>query len=284
MAEDAAPALRELDAAGELVTCIPELNAGRGFLQPALHHFDVFQHNLSTVEALDRVLGATPYGREFRATLSWYDMNAVFERSFDGVSVRALLRLACLVHDVAKPHTATTVDGRLRFPRHGPRGADMMAARLPALGLAPDAVTFVTTLVRYHLRPAELVRSWPPTDRAVRRFVRDLGGEVLPLMLLQMADGMATRGPAYAPEHFRRHCQFLNYVVAHACEVMAPPEAALVTGEDVMRELGLASGRLLGAVLTSIRQAQHTRAISTRAEALDLARRTVAELSRTPAS
>ena len=279
MVPDAAGALRALDASGELVTYIPELNAGRGFAQPLLHHYDVLQHNLAAVEALDRIAGETPYGLELRDTLAWYDTAAVFARVLDGIPLLALLRLACLVHDVAKPHTATTIDGRLRFPRHGPTGAEMMAVRLPTLGMGPEAVSFVTRLVRYHLRPAELVRAWPPTDRAVRRFARDLDGEVLPLMLLQMADGMATRGPAYTDEHFHRHCQFLNYVVAHAHEVTVQPEPPLLTGEDLVTELGLAGGRLLGAVLTSIRQAQYTRAITTRAEALDLARRTLAALT-----
>lgn len=278
-APDAAAALRALDITGDLVAFIPELNAGRGFVQPDLHHYDVLQHNLAAVAALDQVVGETPYGEVLRATLAWYDTAAVFQREFDGVPVLALLRLACLVHDVAKPHTATIIDGRLRFPRHGPRGAEMMAARLPTLGLGKDAVAFVARLVRYHLRPAELVRAWPPTDRAVRRFAKDLEGEVLPLMLLQMADGMATRGPAYTDEHFHRHCQFLNYVVAHAHEVTAQPEPPLLTGEDLMTEFGLAGGRLLGAVLTSIRQAQYTRTITTRAEALDLARQTLAALA-----
>jgi hypothetical protein len=45
-----------------------------------------------------------------------------------------------------------------------------------------------------------------------------------------------------------------------------------VTGDDLIAELGLSGGRLLGAVLTSVRHAQLEGQIRTRDEALALAR------------
>jgi hypothetical protein len=116
----------------------------------------------------------------------------------------------------------------------------------------------------------------------VRKFSADVEGHVLPLMLLNLADGWATRGPAYDTANFERHCNFLNYVVARSWSATAPGEEPLVSGEDLMQELPLQSGRLLGAVLTSIRRAQGQREVTTRAEALDLARRLFAELSDSP--
>ncbi len=184
----------------------------------------------------------------------------------------ALVRLAALLHDVAKPHTAIISDGRLRFPRHGPRGAELMRERLPALGLPSEATDLVARLIRYHLRPGELIRNGAATDRAVRRFVADLDGHVLPLLLVGLADGMATRGPGYTRENYRRHCAFVNYVAARAWAVSDEGERPLVTGDDLIAELDLAGGRLLGAVLTSVRRAQLERTITTRHEALALAR------------
>ena len=269
---DGGAALQALDARGLLTEFIPELEAGRGFLQPELHHFDVLQHNLAAVGACDAAIGDGADGRELRATIDWLDLDDSLDREIEGLPLLSLLRLACLVHDVAKPATATYVDGRLRFPRHGPTGAERMRARLPELGFGPAATDFVARLVRYHLRPGELVRSWPVTDKAVRKFVADLDGHVLPLMLLNLADGWATRGPGYTRENFRRHCTFLNYVVARAVSVSESEDAPLVTGDDLITELNLESGRLLGAVLTSVRRAQLSGAISNRDAALSLAR------------
>jgi poly(A) polymerase len=212
-------------------------------------------------------------------------LEASLEREIDGLPVLALTRLGALLHDVAKPHTATFADGRLRFPRHGPRGAELVGERLPTLGMGKEATTFVAKLVRYHLRPRELIRTWPVTDRAVRRFVADLDGEVLPLMLVNLADGMATQGPRYTPEHYRRHCAFVRYVAARSWGAFEPAEGEerpLLTGDDLIAELHLESGRLLGAVLTSVRQAQLDGAISMRDEAVSLARTVLAALRAAP--
>jgi len=268
----ALPELRTLDERGELARLVPELDAGRAFKQPELHYYDVLQHNLAAVGAFDAAAGETAEGAELRAEVSWLDFEAAFAGDIDGVPILALTRLATLLHDVAKPDTAVFADGRLRFPRHGPRGAELMRERLPQLGFGPAATDFVARLIRNHLRPGELVKNWPVTDRAVRKFVADIDGHVLPLMLLNLADGWATRGPGYTRENFRRHCTFVNYVAARAFAANEEGETPLITGDDLIAELDLPGGRLLGAVLTSVRRAQLEGAVSTKPEALALAR------------
>jgi len=281
-APECAPALRVLDERRELTRLIPELEDGRGFVQPDMHFYDVLNHNRATVAALDSVLRPGAHNTEIREAMPWLDLDASLAMRVGGLRLLWLTRLACLVHDVAKPTTATMVEGRLRFPRHGPRGAELMRERLPLLGFEPDAVELVARLVRYHLRPGELIRAWPVSDRAVRRFVTDLGGQVLPLMLLNLCDGMAVRGPGYTAENFSRHCTFVNYVMARAWAVSGGEQEGtvepLLTGDDLITELDLESGRLLGAVLTSVRRAQLDGSISNRDEALALARSVLATL------
>ena len=278
--EDAEAALRELDAAGKLTAAfLPELEEGRGFEQPALHYYTVLEHNLSAVGALDRALGEGVEGLPMPDPSAEIPVAEWLGREIDGRPLRHLLRLSCLVHDIAKPRTAVTREGKLRFPRHGPVGAELLEGRLAALGFERDSIEFVTAMVRYHLRPGEFARSWPPTDRALRRFARDLGGQTLPLLLLQLADGMATRGPNYRREHFERHIAFLGHIVTRTAEALREEEPALVDGEELMRELGLPSGRLLGAVLTSVREAQLAGEVDDRATALALARQSLERLN-----
>jgi len=276
------PELRRLDDSGELTRLLPELEAGRGFGQPELHHFDVLEHNFAAAGALDLVLSPGAHNIELREATAWVNLEATFEREIDGHSLLALTRLGCLLHDVAKPTTAVQIEGRLRFPRHGPRGAELMLERLPQIGLGEEATLLVSRLIRYHLRPRELITNWPPSDKAVRKFVADLDGHVLPLMLVNLCDGMATRGPRHTPEHFRRHCNFLNYVVARAWAANDEGEPPLISGDDLIAELELSGGRLLGAVLTSVRQAQFNGDISDRHEALALARSVLASLPAEP--
>ncbi len=276
LAARAAGALRVLDDERRLTSFIPELEAGRGFKQPEKHHFTVLDHNLAAVAALEAATGEGADGDEMRAVLSWTDMDEALGRTIEGLPLMALLRLAALVHDVAKPATATIVDGALRFPRHGPTGSLMLRERLPELGFGPGATDFIARLVRYHLRPHELVKGWPPSDHAIRRFAADLDGHVLPLMLLNVSDGMATRGPGYTRQNYRMHVGLLNYVVARswAAHQDDPP---LVTGEELMAALDLESGRLLGSVLKGVRAAQDDGRVRDAETALALARELLLE-------
>ena len=272
--------LRALDAEGTLTAALlPELEEGRGFEQPALHHYTVLDHNFAAVGALDRALGEGVEGLRLPDPAPEIAVAEWLAREIDGRPLLHLLRLSCLVHDVAKPRTAVVREGRLRFPRHGAVGADLLEGRLAALGFERDSIAFVTAMVRQHLRPGEFARSWPPTDRALRRFARDVGGHTLPLLLLQLADGMATRGPAYRREHFERHVAFLGHVVTRAAEALREEEPALLDGEELMGELGLEGGPLLRAVLTSIREAQLAGEVDDRATALALARQALDRLN-----
>ena len=272
--------MRALDTEGQLTAgLLPELEEGRGFEQPALHHYTVLEHNLSAVGSLDRALGDGIEGLGMPAAFADISVAEWLGREVDGRPLLHLLRLACLVHDIAKPRTAVMREGKLRFPRHGPVGAELLEGRLASLGFEGASIDFVTTMVRYHLRPGEFARSWPPTERALRRFARDLDGQTLPLLLLQLADGMATRGPTYRRENFERHIAFLGHIVTRTAEALREEEPALVDGEDLMRELGLPSGRLLGAVLTSVREAQLAGEVGDRATALALARQSLERLN-----
>lgn len=278
--EGAEERLRALDGEGTLTAALlPELEEGRGFEQPALHHYTVLEHNFSAVGALDRTLGEGVEGLAMPDPSAEISVAEWLSREIDGRPLLHLLRLACLVHDIAKPRTAVVREGRLRFPRHGPVGAELLEGRLAALGFEQASIDFVTTMVRYHLRPGEFARSWPPTDRALRRFAHDVAGQTLPLLLLQLADGMATRGPNYQREHFERHIAFLGHIVRQSAEALREDEPALVDGDELMRELGLPSGRLLGAVLTSVREAQLAGEVDDRATALALARQSLNRLN-----
>ncbi len=268
---DAAAALRVLDDERRLSAILPELEDGRGFIQPERHHYTVLDHNLAAVAALEEATGDTDAARELRGVLSWLDFDEALSREIEGLPVALLLRLSALVHDIAKPASATTVDGALKFPRHGPRGAEILRARLPEIGFGPATTDFVARMVRCHLRSGELVKNWPPTDHAIRRFVSDVDGHALPLMLVNLADGWATRGPGYTRENFRRHCGFVNYIVARSWAVVQPGEPPLVTGEELMTTLDLEGGRLLGAVLTSVREAQLQGRVTEKGAALALA-------------
>ena len=119
---------------------LPELEEGRGFEQPALHHYTVLEHNLSAVGALDRALGDGIEGLGMPAAFADISVAEWLAREIDGRPLLHLLRLSCLVHDIAKPRTAVVQEEKLRFPRHGPVGAELLEGRLASLGFERDPV------------------------------------------------------------------------------------------------------------------------------------------------
>jgi hypothetical protein len=93
-------------------------------------------------------------------------------------------------------------------------------------------------------------------------------------LLLSLADHRATRGPKLEPAGWRRHAEVTRQMLA-AC--FSEPERAvaprqLLAGDEVMAALGLPPGRLVGRILEAMREAQATGEVSTREEALALAR------------
>jgi len=127
--------LRLLAETGVLREFWPELLEGVGVEQNEWHAYDVWEHNLATIDA-------TPPG----------DVS---------------LRLAALLHDVGKPRTK---DGP-HFYRHEQVGAEMAAAMLQRLRFPNETAETVEHLVRQHM----YVQDPELSDAAIRRFIRRIG-------------------------------------------------------------------------------------------------------------
>ena len=273
--DDAYSGVRLLDDCRLLEVVLPEVAASRGVTQPgAFHAYDVFEHAMRAVEALDVMLS-----RErplHAAAWIWDDMWAVFdwqrsglrayldEKMSEGRSRAMLLKLATLLHDVAKPQTQSTeADGRVRFLGHPDAGADVAAKIMRRLRFSAREVRFVTMLVAEHLRPVQLAAVGDvPTRRALYRFHRDLGEAVPGVLLLALADaasarGLTERSDPEASRGWTRHVRYMNSIVVRSEEeegILDPPR--LLSGDDIMREFGVSEGPDVGRLLEAIREAQ----------------------------
>jgi putative nucleotidyltransferase with HDIG domain len=255
--------LRRADRLGLLRAILPEVERMRGSLQPPPHRFAVLEHSLRAVAGADLVVarphGLVPFGEELGVHLA--------EPVAGGIRRGQLLKLAALLHDVAKPETRRRVAGRIRFFGHDVVGAARTAAIGERLRL-PAAVTAVLErLVRHHLRPMHLAGAGEPSGRARYRFYRDLGADTRDLLLLALVDAAAVRGesPFVLWPRARLIQNLLNgWQVQRRAEAAAP----LVRGEDVMARFGLGPGPAVGRLLRRAREAQDLGLVKTREEAL----------------
>src|SRR5690606_11138439 len=132
-----APALEILRETGLLERFLPELLEGVGVAQNVHHAFTVWEHNILACQHAEPVL---------------------------------TLRLAALLHDVAKPRCLTVDEqGNRHFYHHEVVGAQMADAILQRLRFDNATRHKVVHLIRHHLA----LHHYPDmSDAAVRRLIR----------------------------------------------------------------------------------------------------------------
>src|SRR5690606_27940857 len=156
--------LRLLVDTGLADRMLPELPALQLERDEHHRHKDVYEHSLTVLEqaiALEHRLDQQP------------DL---------------IIRIAALLHDIGKPKTRRFLpDGTVTFHHHDVVGAKLARKRLRALRFPNDVIDAVCLLVELHLRfHGYGTGQW--TDSAVRRYVRDAGGQLERLHILTRAD------------------------------------------------------------------------------------------------
>lgn len=289
-----AAALRVLAQLGLLAPVVPEAAGLDGVTQGPPHQFDVWQHTLATVDRLDALLRVM-YGQRsdtltanmaIGATVfAFADLRPALEAALrvdwpQGRSHRALLLLAALLHDAAKRVTRSQdADGAVHFYRHEQIGATWARERADALHLSSAERDRISTIIRHHMRPHWLNGEGALSRRAVYRFWRDTGPAGVDICLHAMADYLATVGSTLEQTAWVRYLEtvrglleryFLDYDTA-----IAPP--VLLDGHELMQQLGLEPGPIIGELLEQLREAQVEGLIGTKKDALAFARRALNE-------
>jgi poly(A) polymerase len=287
---DAFAGIRQMDELELLVQVLPEVAALRGVEQTAPHHWPVLDHTLFALSALERVVDAGqarwPASYVNAPEFVWDDLArtladyrellaAHLTRPLgDDRPVLVALKLATLLHDCAKPQTRTVDEqGRTHFYDHENMGASIAAERVRALRFTNVEVERVRLDVAHHMRLQQLADATEGvTRRAAYRFFRDVGEAGVDVLLLALADHIATYGPDVQRERWGRRIKAAGKLLAEywarLAENVAPPP--LVSGHDLMSELGLPPGKRIGELLEAIREAQSAGEIATREDALAL--------------
>ena len=275
---EAAHNLRRLDNLGLLTALLPEMMDGKGVGQPTVHFWDIFEHSLQTVATLEFIMRESDWEYSNRKMLTTTIWSEAIEKHLSqevskGSNHRVLLKIAALLHDVAKPRTKILDDnGRARFLGHAKQGAELVINIMERLRFSGRETKLVEDMVRHHLHPVQMAAEGLPTSKAVYRYFRDRGDSGIDILLLTLADYLACLGPLATMEGWRRHCRLISYILEEYEEQQARIQPVkIVNGYDLMDKFGLASGPLLGELLKMLREAQASGDINNREEALVLA-------------
>ena len=169
----------------ELLALVPELSLARGLEGSPYHHLDTFEHVMEVIRGVERELGENRL--EAR----------VPEDRVDG------LRLAALLHDVAKPVTRGELEGRVLFVAHDTLGAALVRRICRRLRMPAAPTDLTATLTALHLKIGFMGN--PRTDHPPERLARAAGPFGEELAVLSLADRLAAQGPSLKPEHIERH-------------------------------------------------------------------------------
>lgn len=187
-----------------LLGAIPELSLARGIGQGPFHHLDVLEHTLEVVRRVEHELAE----RRISARIP--------KDHVEG------LRLAALLHDVAKPLTRGELDGRVLFVAHDSLGAVLVRKVCRRLGLSAFLTDLAATLTALHLKIGFMKNS--RSDYPPGRLAGAAGPFGEELAVLSWADRLAAQGPRLENKHLERHRSLCAEFLAASREHAPHPE------------------------------------------------------------
>lgn len=196
----------------------PEFERGVGVTQNQAHRFDVWEHNLRTLQ--------------HAANKGW---------SFD-------IRLASLFHDISKPETRRWSDEKKdwTFYGHDVVGARLTKKVLTELRFPRETIEKVVKLVRWHMffsDPDKITLS------AVRRVITNVGTEnIWDLMHLRVCDRIGTGRPKEQPFRLRKYQSMVEEALRDPISV----GMLAINGTGIMELTGEKPGPRLGWILHAL--------------------------------
>jgi poly(A) polymerase len=267
--------LELLDLLGATPAVLPELAALRGVEQNPNHHLDVHGH---TIEVLRRLLEVESDLDRFAGEHAPDVAKLLAEPLADELSRGGALRLGALVHDLGKPATRDAQGSSVTFIGHDREGVQIVGSLCERLKVSRRLTRHLQGLTLHHLRLGFLVHERPLSRRRVYEYLHATGDVAVDVTLLSAADRLAARGegPLAGPEMVEAHLDLTREMLGPALDWQrdGPPRLPL-RGDELAAELDLEPGPELGKLLGEIEAAVYAGEVTTRDDAVVLARELV---------
>jgi poly(A) polymerase len=264
LAPGAVQGLALADRLGLLHAVLPELAALHDIEQSHYHHKDVYGHTLEVLERLIELEGEVE--GELREVLH--------EPLADELTRGQALRFGALLHDIGKPATHDVrEDGRVTFMGHDRLGEEMVRQVCRRLRTSERLSRFLEGITRHHLVVGFLVHERPLDRRAIYRYLKRTSPVEVEVTLLSCADRLATRGKN-ADRAIDNHMELAKELMPAALEWrrQGPPRLPL-RGDELAEEIGIVPGPELGRVLAQLEEAAYAGDVTSRDQAVEIARR-----------
>ena len=213
MAERAADGIELLRELGLLKYIIPELEEGYKVSQNKHHIYDCYEHSLLSLK---------------------YAAKKGFNKH---------VRLAALLHDIAKPRVKEGEGADATFYGHEMLGAKITCQILSRLKFSKKDIEKISKLVRYHLFYYNVDEVG---ESSVRKLIRQAGLENIDELLeVRMCDRIGSGCPKAEPYKLRH----LRYLIEKLSQDPISVKMLKVSGNDVMKILKIKPGPKIGQIL-----------------------------------
>ena len=227
-------ALRLLKITGLLEHIMPEFKAAYNMTQNRHHNEKVFDHILSVLQ---------------------------------NTKPNLITRLQALFHDIGKTTTRSVVDNEIHFYRHEEVSGEMAKEILTRLKYPTNIINAAVIGVKSHLRLKPAGKHGDKiSDKALRKFVIDLGDQLESTLDLMDADNNAHAPESAMPDQIPAIINRLNALKA---SIPQKGEKLPITGKDLI-DLGLTPGPLFSKLLDVVKDKQLENPNTTREEYIDL--------------
>ncbi len=173
---NSACAFKEMKKCGLLYMIFPDLKKQEKCAEIYYGKGGVLKHTFRVLERMD-IFFLSP--QKYMPAYKGFSLN---EKKIK------LIKISALLHDIAKPHTAKKINGRLRFFGHEERGASISYKILKELKFSNEEIKYICKIIGQHLRIGNIANSQEITQRAMMRIYSDLGDVATGLMILSWAD------------------------------------------------------------------------------------------------
>lgn len=203
--------IENLRETGLLKFILPELEKGVGVNQNLHHIYTIYQHCLLSLKFCP--------------------------------SPKLEVRLAALLHDIAKPQTKRGEGLYATFYNHDHAGARMAEKILERLRFSREIIAKIKLLIDNHMfyyNPDEV------TESSVRRLVQKVGLEnIKDLIDLRISDRLGSGTPKAKPYKLRH----LEYIVEKVSTDAVSVKKLKINGNDLIKNLKIPAGPKIGAIL-----------------------------------
>lgn len=233
----------------------PEIEPMKEVGRCKYHVVDAWNHSLYTMRVIEDIIYADGYFEDHLRVAYEEHTNRIYSNGHTRIQ---LIKLGALFHDIGKPGARwEDKTGRVRFRGHEIVGEEIMDNIAQRLKMSNKEKKFLCKIVRQHMWPLTLYKTNDVSGRALYDLFMNFGENTLDIILIGLADIIATRqllNPNEEMGMYKVHAEYLanNYLTRfkHLEDI-----SEFINGNDILENFNIEDKRMIGEILDSIKKA-----------------------------